>query len=175
MRPDGPTLRTLLSGLQADGFMAPGPWAAVRAGLAEHAPPSDQPWFVSALAGAGAWVAAFCFVGFMATIDLIPRWEGGAIESFSKVFSPGKLVQVGPATMSTGGAVSNTGQALQKLGLRTLLMAKIGRDTVGDIVRGLLRSNGADDSGMSSAENDQSSYSVVLAPPGMDRIFHGKS
>ena len=46
-------------------------------------------------------------------------------------FAPGRLLQIGPATFSTGGPVSNTGLALHRLGIATRLMGKVGDDLLG--------------------------------------------
>ena len=74
-------------------------------------------------------------------LDIIPqivRREGG----LKALLAPGKLVDVGPATLSTGGAVSNTGLALHRLGLPTRLMGKIGDDGLGQTILELLRRQG---------------------------------
>ena len=49
-------------------------------------------------------------------------------EGLQALLVPGKLVEVGPAHVTTGGAVSNSGLALHRLGFRTLLVGKIGND-----------------------------------------------
>jgi sugar/nucleoside kinase (ribokinase family) len=48
---------------------------------------------------------------------------------------PGGLVEIGPATLATGGCVANTGRALHRLGISTRLLGKIGDDPLGGIVR----------------------------------------
>lgn len=104
-------------------------------------------------------------------LDIIPafRGEGGSLGS---VLVPGKLVDVGPAVLSTGGTVSNVGLALHRLGLDVSLMGKVGDDLFGRAILDLLRRQGqglAD--GMIVAPGEATSYSVVLNPPGVDRIF----
>ena len=102
-------------------------------------------------------------------LDIIPAFRGGDLGS---VLVPGKLVDVGPAVLSTGGTVSNTGQALHRLGLDVSLMGKVGDDLFGQAVLALLRRQSdrlAD--GMIVARGEATSYSVVLSPPGVDRIF----
>src|ERR1019366_10596988 len=47
---------------------------------------------------------------------------------------PGRLVVVGPAVLSTGGVVANTGVALHRLGVRVGLVAKVGADMFGTAV-----------------------------------------
>ncbi|OCA85965.1 hypothetical protein A8F94_14050 [Bacillus sp. FJAT-27225] len=85
---------------------------------------------------------------------------------------PGSLYHVGPPLMTTGGAVSNTGLALHRLGFDTRLIGKIGEDSFGaEIINRLETENPALSSGMIVDPDSVTSYSVVLNPPGSDRIF----
>mgnify|MGYP000326219484 FL=1 len=69
-----------------------------------------------------------------------------------------------------GGAVSNTGMAMKMLGADVCLMAKTGSDEFGKIISDIYAAQGAD-SGIIVQEGQNTSYSVVLALPGIDRIF----
>lgn len=71
--------------------------------------------------------------------------------------------------MSTGGSVSNTGLALKKLGMDVTLMGKVGDDDFGKTVINIFESYGA--SGLLVDKNETTSYSIVIAIPGTDRIF----
>lgn len=102
--------------------------------------------------------------------DIIPSFRGGQPAEISRLFVPGKLINMGGAKLSTGGPVSNTGLALSTLGIRTRLMGKIGNDCFGEIVLKLLRERGAAD-GMIVADGEETSYTIVIVPPGLDRIF----
>ncbi|MBT3290406.1 MAG: carbohydrate kinase family protein [Victivallales bacterium] len=85
---------------------------------------------------------------------------------------PGRLYEVGSATIATGGAVSNTGVALHLLGVATTLMGKIGSDDFGAAVRSVLDGYGAElTSGMLVSPGETTSYTVVVNIPGTDRIF----
>ena len=100
-------------------------------------------------------------------LDIIPTLPQGA-----DTFQPGRLVEVGRAVVSTGGAVSNTGLALHTLGVKVRLMGKVGDDAFGGIVRCHLEAKGAGlGQGLSITEGDMTSYTVVLSPPGSDRMF----
>jgi sugar/nucleoside kinase (ribokinase family) len=103
-------------------------------------------------------------------LDLTPRIEGEGGAGFTALFKPGKLIEVGEAAISTGGAVSNTGLALRKLGLKTVLMAKVNDDPLGRIILDLLGESGAT-GGMTIVRGEQTSYTVVISPPGIDRMF----
>lgn len=85
---------------------------------------------------------------------------------------PGKLVHVGPAHFATGGPVPNVGLALHRLGERPRLLGKVGDDALGSILLDLLRRQDADlASEMIVAPGEPTSYSVVISPPGVDRLF----
>ncbi len=101
--------------------------------------------------------------------DVIPEFPAGAT-SLGEIFRPGSLVQMGPVTTSTGGPVSNTGGAMIKLGVKVELMGKVGDDLFGDALLARLRDLGADQ-GMIIVPGEQTSYTIVVAPPGIDRVF----
>ena len=102
-------------------------------------------------------------------LDIIPAFVSGA--GGVPTLRPGTLVKVGSAVLSTGGAVSNTGIVLGNLGARVALMGAVGRDLFGDGIRAIVRGRTGDDSGMKVVREGSSSYTVVLAVPGVDRIF----
>ncbi len=87
-------------------------------------------------------------------------------------FRPGSLSLVDAPVMATGGAVSNVGLALHRLGLPVRLVAKIGNDPLGRIVLDRVSAMGRDlASGVVPVDGEVTSYSVVINPPGIDRIF----
>ena len=77
---------------------------------------------------------------------------------------------MGRVKVSTGGPVSNTGIALSILGINIKLMGKIGNDYFGEGVLKLLKERNADD-GMIVIDGEETSYTIVVVPPGFDRIF----
>jgi len=87
-------------------------------------------------------------------------------------FRPGRLSIVDAPVISTGGAVSNVGLALHRLGLPVRLAAKIGDDHLGRIVLARIEDAGAGlGRGIAPVEGEVTSYTVVLNPPGIDRTF----
>lgn len=86
-------------------------------------------------------------------------------------FVPGALLDAGALSLSTGGSVSNTGLALNKLGVPTALMAGVGEDEVSDILRALMEKEKGVGTFFHTKAGQATSYSVVLAPQGCDRIF----
>ena len=103
-------------------------------------------------------------------LDIIPRFPNKTL-TFEEAFQPGKLINVEEATLATGGAVSNTGIPLARLGARTTLMARVGRDYFGRMTIDIL-SRSASTEGIVEHPQSYSSYTVALAPPGIDRIFY---
>ncbi len=103
-------------------------------------------------------------------LDITPIFPDKKASKLDDILSPGKLVQTGAADVHTGGAVANTGLALKILGADVSLMGKVGCDAFGDMICGILKKYDADEHMIRSSE-ESTSYSVVLAVPGIDRIF----
>ena len=103
-------------------------------------------------------------------IDITPKISGGDAGKIEELLKPGKLLNVGNADIHTGGAVANTGLAMKFLGADVCLAGKIGDDTFGDIVASVMERHHAAD-GLIRKKGESTSYSVVLAIPGIDRIF----
>ncbi|GIM44717.1 sugar kinase [Collibacillus ludicampi] len=103
-------------------------------------------------------------------LDVIPDLPEG--KTPTQFFIPGRLNEVGGVTISTGGAVSNTGLGLHRLGVSTRLIGKVGDDEFGRVILDLLRKmDPVLAEGMIVAPGEDSSYSIVLNLPGVDRIF----
>jgi len=105
-------------------------------------------------------------------LDVIPTFPPRTGEGRGPDFRPGHLVHVGPAVRSTGGAVSNTGLALHRLGTPVRLIGKIGDDLFGEEILRLFQSqSSALAEGMVRIPGETTSYSIVINPPGVDRTF----
>ncbi|NQU41610.1 MAG: carbohydrate kinase family protein [Lentisphaerae bacterium] len=104
-------------------------------------------------------------------LDIVPHIPVGG-ETLGDILRPGKLVDIGKAVLSTGGAVSNTGLALSRLGMSVKLMGKCGDDAFGRILLQKLRdeADGAE-TGMQVVAGETTSYTLVVVPPGIDRIL----
>jgi sugar/nucleoside kinase (ribokinase family) len=101
-------------------------------------------------------------------LDIIPAFAPTA----DGELHPGKLVDVGPSVLAPGGTVSNVGLSLNRLGARVRMVGKIGDDHFGRILLALYRaSDPALADGMIVSPGEVTSYSVVISPPGSDRIF----
>ena len=105
-------------------------------------------------------------------LDVLPQILARTPEEFRASFGPARLMFVGPVTFSTGGAVSNTGIALHKLGIPVRLIGKIGDDMFGQVVRQVLASfDGKLADGLIVDPQVSTSYTVIINPPGIDRYL----
>lgn len=103
-------------------------------------------------------------------LDITPVFPEKKAVQLGEILSPGKLVNVGNADVHTGGCVANTGLAMKFFGADVSLMGKIGTDPFGEMVCNILKSHDAEE-GLLISKRESTSYSVVLAVPGIDRIF----
>ena len=103
-------------------------------------------------------------------LDITPVFTSEKVENISDILVPGKLIQMGQADVHTGGAVANTGLAMKIFGADVTLMGKVGADEFGGMIQNILHRYGAD-KGMIVSKQESTSYSVVIAVPGIDRIF----
>ncbi len=93
-------------------------------------------------------------------------------ESATELLAPGRLLLVEPAALSAGGAVGNTGAALRRLGLAVRLVGIVGDDAWGEATASCLHAIGPElTAGLRVARGQGSAYTVVINPPGIDRIF----
>ena len=103
-------------------------------------------------------------------LDMTPVFSPNkTFRTVEECLVPGSLTVMGEAKFSVGGAVSNTGLALKVLGADVSLMGKIGDDDLGRIVTRIYDSYGA--GGLIVDPRTDTSYTMVVAPPGIDRIF----
>ena len=103
-------------------------------------------------------------------VDITPKFpSGGSYGRLSDLLVPGRLIHMEGVDVHTGGAVANTGLALKLLGHDVRLLGKIGADDFGAIIRKQFAEHGA--YGLLVDQNGTTSYTVVLAVPGIDRVF----
>ena len=105
-------------------------------------------------------------------LDVLPDMAHLSPGQFTTQFQPGHLVSVGQAVFATGGPVSNVGLALHRLGIPTRLIAKTGDDPYGRILRQIIAGYDPDLlDGVRTDHDKSTSYTVIISPPGIDRIF----
>jgi len=103
-------------------------------------------------------------------LELIPRFLNPTGLKISEILRPGSLVNTAEMTIGTGGAVSNTGFALKIFGCHAAFIAKVGNDAIGAMTLDILRKYGSS-GGVVITDGVDSSYTVCIAPAGVDRIF----
>lgn len=103
-------------------------------------------------------------------LDITPTFMSYNGEEIMSLLKPGKLLNVGEADVHTGGAVANTGLAMKLLGVDVKLIGKIGKDSFGEFIINILDKHQASDY-MIKSDDSNTSYSIVIAPPNIDRIF----
>jgi sugar/nucleoside kinase (ribokinase family) len=104
-------------------------------------------------------------------VDLIPDFKKN--ESFAKIsdlLNPGKLIEIDGISFVLGGAVPNTGLAMKKFGKKVLLNGLVGDDFIGKIAIEWLDKYKLSD-GIKVTDKAGTAFSIVIAPPGIDRIF----
>lgn len=101
--------------------------------------------------------------------DLLPDTSRMPLSALS---TPGKLYEVGALNISTGGAVSNTGLAIHRLGANVGLMTTVGDDLLGRVIIARLKDRDERLGDLVKLrEGIASSYSVILSPQNTDRII----
>lgn len=104
-------------------------------------------------------------------IDMVPDFkqnESGT--NLSNYFLPGKLIEIDGMSLILGGVVANTGLALKKFNRRVFLNGLVGDDFMGNVAKDLLEKYGVSE-GIHTTTLAGTAFSIVIAPPGVDRIF----
>jgi sugar/nucleoside kinase (ribokinase family) len=83
----------------------------------------------------------------------------------------GKLALVDTMELHTGGCASNTGYALNKLGISTGLMGKVGTDGFGDFFVNYMRNAGLDIRGIKYSITANTSATMVMVSADSERTF----
>ncbi|HIQ96890.1 MAG TPA: carbohydrate kinase family protein [Candidatus Limivivens merdigallinarum] len=106
-------------------------------------------------------------------LDITPAFKSKEEKDITEIFVPGQLIAMEQAKVSIGGSVSNTGLGMKLLGADVELMGMVGKDAFGQMILSELERYGADSKTMIVREDIGTSYTVILAPAGIDRImFH---
>jgi sugar/nucleoside kinase (ribokinase family) len=83
----------------------------------------------------------------------------------------GELALVDEMHPSVGGCAANTGIGLQKLGVSTGVIGKVGRDGFGDFVRACLQQGGVDARGVSTDDRANTSATMAMVASDGERSF----
>ena len=103
-------------------------------------------------------------------LDITPVFNNDRVDDPSRLFLPGKLIKVGEAEMHAGGAIANTGLGMSYFGSDVTLMGKIGNDQFGTLIMNIIDQFPVKKK-IEVSDKCATSYTIVLAPPGIDRIF----
>ena len=105
-------------------------------------------------------------------LDIIPQFKNQQAHSMNQLIVPGRVTELQHTVISLGGGVPNTGINLNRLGIKTALVGKIGQDEFGALVTSLLQQYGAEFADtVIRTQGATTPHTVVINPPHMDRAF----
>ncbi len=105
-------------------------------------------------------------------LDVTPDLSSIPEGAFKTLLQPGHMLQAGLVRLSPGGAVSNTGLALHRLGVPARLIGKIGADLFGQTLQDSIRQESpALTHDLVVDPSMPTSVTIVINPPGFDRSF----
>ncbi len=105
-------------------------------------------------------------------LDVTPVFPKQKMSQIGEILKPGKLIHMEGVDIHTGGCVANTGLGMKLLGADVRLLGKIGEDEFGRLILDIMKEYGYDGGhDMIVAKDNSTSYSIVIAIPGVDRIF----
>lgn len=104
-------------------------------------------------------------------VDMIPDFKKNkSFTSICSLLKPGKLIEIDGLNYTLGGVVANTGMAMKKFSKNVFLNGLIGDDFIGKITREWLDKYNLS-TGVKTIKGEGTAFSLVIAPPGIDRIF----
>jgi len=103
-------------------------------------------------------------------IDLTPEFRKGKNASIAEILKPGQLTEIEGISFLPGGVVPNTGMVLKKFNNSVYLNGLIGDDFMGTALLEWLGRYGIEE-GIQVTGKEGTGFSIVFAPPGVDRIF----
>ncbi len=103
------------------------------------------------------------------TLDIIPDLSHVPLTNLQ---IPGSFSPAGSLRIAAGGCVGNTGIALHKLGANVRLMAYVGNDVAGSLLRETVEAHCPSlGQGIGTKRSGDSPYTIVLSPSHIDRMF----
>lgn len=104
-------------------------------------------------------------------VDLIPQFrQQEGINTIKEMMRPGRLIELDGMEITLGGLVPNTGLAMLRFSNKVYLNGLLGKDILGGIVEGRLSEYNIL-TGIENESNSGTAFGIVIAPPGIDRIF----
>lgn len=102
-------------------------------------------------------------------LDICPALACPDFTTVGQLLRPGRLINLDGVVISSGGPVSNTGFAMARLGLDVLPIARIGDDRFGTLLCEITENETG--RSLNQKIGAATSYSIILSPPGIDRII----
>lgn len=104
-------------------------------------------------------------------VDLIPEFKSNkSFTHIADLLKPGKLIEIDGLGYTMGGAVANVGIAMKKFSKSVFLNGLIGSDFAGKMALTFLDQSELL-TGVRTIEKEGTAVGLVIAPPGVDRIF----
>jgi sugar/nucleoside kinase (ribokinase family) len=104
-------------------------------------------------------------------VDMVPQFQKNELSTtLATLFKPGKLIEIDGMEFSLGGVVANTGMAMKKFKKNVFLNGLIGNDLIGKIAVDWLEKYNLS-AGIKIVDRVGTAFGIVIAPPGVDRIF----
>ena len=105
-------------------------------------------------------------------LDLIPAFMiDGKVDKMTDVLVPGKMINMGKCVVVGGGPVTNAGVSIRRLGVKTELIGKIGKDDFGKEILNWYEEHEDHFKGIKMAEGESTSYTIAICIPGIDRFY----
>ena len=105
-------------------------------------------------------------------LDIIPAFTiKGKVDKMTDVLVPGKMINMGPCVVVGGGPVTNAGVSIRRLGVKTELIGKIGKDDFGEQILRWYEENEGHFEGIKVVEGESTSYTIAICIPGIDRFY----
>ncbi|MFO7871753.1 MAG: carbohydrate kinase family protein [Kiritimatiellia bacterium] len=105
-------------------------------------------------------------------LDIIPQFMiDREVDSITDVLVPGKMINMGPCVVAAGGPVTNAGVSIKRLGVKTELIGKIGRDDFGKMISRWYEIHEGRFEGIKAVDGESTSYTVAVCIPGIDRFY----
>jgi len=104
-------------------------------------------------------------------VDLVLDFKKNkSVTNLSNYFLPGKLIEINGMNFILGGVVANTGLALGIFNKKVFLNGLVGDDFLGKVAKDWFEKYNIS-KGILTTTLEGTAFSIVFAPPGVDRIF----
>lgn len=117
-----------------------------------------------------SWQYDVVVAGYLC-VDMVPEFpKHEPVTSISNLLKPGRLIEIDGVDFSLGGVVANTGMAMNRFNRKVFLNGLVGNDLIGKMARDWFEKYGLSE-GIKTTDRARTAFGIVIAPPGVDRIF----